>query len=87
MILLLAHPFWPDRGLAWIEALDNIDLIYLATKAKANRKAVPKRQAMAAMCLNRLCHSLPAATRLGRFHSSMDQACVSEDHREAISIE
>ena len=51
--LVLAHPAWPDHGLAWIEA-DNIDLIDLATKAKANRKAVPKRQAMAAMLYERL---------------------------------
>lgn len=40
--LVLAHPSCPDRGLAWIEAFDDIDLIDLATKAKANRKAVPK---------------------------------------------
>ena len=39
--LVLAHPSWPDHGLAWIEAFDNIDLIDLATKAKANRAAVP----------------------------------------------
>jgi hypothetical protein len=52
--LILAHPSWSDQGLAWIEAFDNIDLIDLATKAKANRKAVPKRQAMAAMLYERL---------------------------------
>ncbi|HRO25321.1 MAG TPA: hypothetical protein PLR07_13620 [Promineifilum sp.] len=52
--LVLAHPSWPDRGLAWIEAFDHIDLVDLATKAKANRAAVPKRQAMAAMLYERL---------------------------------
>jgi hypothetical protein len=52
--LVLAHPSWPDHGLAWIEAFDNIDLIDLAKKAKANRAAVPKRQAMAAMLYERL---------------------------------
>ena len=46
--LVLAYPSCPDRGLAWIEAFDNIDLIELAKMAKANRKAVPKREAMAA---------------------------------------
>lgn len=52
--LVLAHPSWPDRGLAWIEAFDHIDLVDLAAKAKANRTAVPKRQAMAAMLYERL---------------------------------
>jgi hypothetical protein len=52
--LVLAHPSWPDHGLAWIEAFDNIDLMDLAKMAKANRKAVPKREAMAAMLYERL---------------------------------
>jgi hypothetical protein len=52
--LVLAHPSWSDHGLAWIEAFDNIDLIELAKMAKANRKAVPKREAMAAMLYERL---------------------------------
>lgn len=67
MILFLAHQSWPDRGLAWIEAFDNIDLIDLATKAKANRKAVPKRQAMAAMlyeCLAPIFDPLPKPRRV-----------------------
>lgn len=52
--LVLAHPNWPDRGLAWIEAFDDINLIALAKTASANRKAVPKREAMAAMLYERL---------------------------------
>jgi hypothetical protein len=52
--IILAHPSWSDHGLAWIEAFDNIDLIDLAKKAEANRAAVPKRQAMAAMLYERL---------------------------------
>jgi len=52
--LILAHPKWPDHGLAWIEAFDNIDLLDLARKARANRKAVQKRPAMAAMLYERL---------------------------------
>lgn len=52
--LILAHPGWADRGLAWIEAFDEIDLLDLTAKAKANRKAVPARAAMAAMLYERL---------------------------------
>ncbi|EAQ35231.1 hypothetical protein NB311A_12981 [Nitrobacter sp. Nb-311A] len=52
--LVLAHASWSDHGLAWIEAFYNIDLIELAKIAKANRKAVPKREAMAAMLYERL---------------------------------
>ncbi len=52
--LILAHPKWPEHGLAWIEAFDDIDLIDLAKKASANRKAVPKREAMGAMLYERL---------------------------------
>ncbi len=52
--LILAHPGWTDRGLAWIEAFDDIDLLDLAAKAKANKKAVPARPAMAAMLYERL---------------------------------
>jgi len=52
--LVLAHPKWPDHGLAWIEAFDNIDLLDLARKAHANQKAAPRRAAMAAMLHDRL---------------------------------
>jgi hypothetical protein len=52
--LVLAHPSWSSRGLAWIEAFDDIDLIAIAKTASANRKAVPKRKAMAAMLYERL---------------------------------
>jgi len=52
--LVLAHPKWPEHGLAWIEAFDAIDLLDLTRKARANRKAAPKRAAMAAMLYERL---------------------------------
>lgn len=52
--LVLAHPSWSEHGLAWIEAFDNIDLLDLAKKAKANKKAVPARVAMATMLYERL---------------------------------
>jgi len=62
--LVLAHPSWPERGLAWIEAFDDIDLVGLAKKARANRKAVPKRAAMAAMLYERLAPAFdPPKTR------------------------
>jgi hypothetical protein len=52
--LVLAHPKWPEHGLAWIEAFDDIDLLDLAKKAKANKKAVPAKAAMATMLYERL---------------------------------
>lgn len=52
--LILAHPSWPDQGLAWIEAFDEINLREMAAKAKANRAAVPKHSAIATMLYERL---------------------------------
>jgi hypothetical protein len=52
--ILMAHPSWGDRGLAWIEAFDNINLKELAAKAKANRKACRKRAAIAALVHDKL---------------------------------
>ena len=47
--ILAAHPRWAERGVAWIEAFDNIDLLHLAAAAKENRKAVAPRAAIATM--------------------------------------
>lgn len=52
--IIRAHPTWAARGLAWLEAFDDIDLLAMATAAKANRKAVPVRQAVAAILFERL---------------------------------
>ena len=52
--ILLAHPQWGERGLAWIEAFDGIDLKELAATAKANRKAATKSAAIATMLYERL---------------------------------
>jgi hypothetical protein len=52
--ILLAHPAWGERGLAWIEAFDGISLKELAAKAKANRKAATKSDAVATMLYERL---------------------------------
>lgn len=73
--LILHHRSWSERGLAWIEAFDNIDLIALAEIASANRKAVPKREAMAAMLYERLAPLFDAPIRkrhyAGRSRSEM----------------
>jgi hypothetical protein len=55
--LLLAHPAW--FGSDWLDALDKIDLSALHESAKANRKAVQPRAAVAAVLLERLKDRLP----------------------------
>jgi len=52
--ILAAHPAWGERGLAWLEAFDDINLKEVATAAKANRKASPARAAIATMLYQRL---------------------------------
>jgi hypothetical protein len=47
--IIAAHPRSAERGFAWIEEFDNIDLLHLAAAAKANRKAVTPRAAIATM--------------------------------------
>jgi hypothetical protein len=47
--ILAAPPRWAERGVAGIEAFDNIDLLHLAAAAKENRKAVAPRAAITAM--------------------------------------
>lgn len=62
--ILLAHPQWGDRGLAWIEAFDDISLKELATIAKANRRAATKSAAIATMLYERLAPSFaPTKTK------------------------
>jgi hypothetical protein len=56
--LIRAHPTWAERGLSWVEAFDSIDLLGMARTAKVNRKAVPVRQAVAALTFDRLRQSL-----------------------------
>lgn len=55
--ILLAHPHWGERGLAWIEAFDGISLKDLAAIAKANRRAATKSAAIATMLYERLAPS------------------------------
>ncbi|WFU26324.1 hypothetical protein QA649_08980 [Bradyrhizobium sp. CB1717] len=46
--VMLAHPEWPQKGLAWLDALDSIDLGEIRAQARANRQAVPQRHGVAA---------------------------------------
>jgi hypothetical protein len=59
--LLLAHPNW--FGGDWLDALDAIDLAAVYETAKANRKAVQPRAAIAAILFERLKDRLPVTRR------------------------
>jgi len=63
--LLRTQPAWADRGLAWIEAFDDIDLNALMKQAQANRRAVPLREAICTQLFERLSTALgsPAKAR------------------------
>jgi hypothetical protein len=52
--IILAHPTWTETGLAFIEAFDAIDLSDLRSRAKANRRAVAPRKAIATMLFEHL---------------------------------
>ena len=58
---LLARPNW--FGSDWLDALDKIDLSALHESAKANRKAVQPRAAIAAILFERLRERLPVMRR------------------------
>jgi hypothetical protein len=45
--VMLAHPEWPKKGLAWLEAFDSIDLRDVRDQARRNRNAVPQRHGVA----------------------------------------
>ena len=59
--ILLAHPAW--FGSDWLGSLDTIDLYALHESAKANRKAVQPRAAIAAILFERLKDRLPVTWR------------------------
>lgn len=61
--IIAAHPAWAERGFAWIEEFDNIDLLDLAAAAKANRKAVAPRAAIATMLHSLLSPVLDSTNR------------------------
>lgn len=52
--IIRAHPSWADTGLAFLEAFDAIDLGQLRALAKANRRAVAPRKAIATMLFQHL---------------------------------
>jgi GTP:adenosylcobinamide-phosphate guanylyltransferase len=56
--ILLAHPSW--FGSAFLDAMDGIDLSRLHAQAKANRRAVQPRQALATMLYGDLSKRLNA---------------------------
>ena len=72
--LLLAHPSW--FGSDWLDALDAIDLAAVYETAKANRKAVQPRAAIAAILFERLKDRLPV-TRRALYRRSKDRASAS----------
>lgn len=54
--IILAHPKW--FGGSFLEALDCVDLATLHARAKANRRAVQPRQAIATMLYDKLSERL-----------------------------
>ncbi|HWL06741.1 MAG TPA: hypothetical protein VNQ99_17695 [Xanthobacteraceae bacterium] len=52
--LILAHPEWPDTGLAWLEAFDGISLPQIRQKAKGNRSAAQPRAAICTLINDKL---------------------------------
>jgi hypothetical protein len=52
--IVIARPDWPNRGLAYIEAFDDIDLKALRAKAKAIRIPCPSRFLLGVLLHERL---------------------------------
>lgn len=51
--LILAHPAW-TQSTAWLDAIDSADLSEMRARAKANRRAVQPRRAIAAYLFEHL---------------------------------
>jgi hypothetical protein len=51
---MLAYPAWPDTGLRWLEAFDDIDLFHLSNILRPLKKKEPARSAIAGMLVARL---------------------------------
>ena len=51
--VILAHPTWAQTT-EWLDEMDKIDLTAMREKAKANRRAVPLRRAMATLLFAKL---------------------------------
>jgi hypothetical protein len=67
--VMLARPEWPERGLAWMDAFDGIDLGDLREKAKAWHVA-PVRETMAALIAAEVERRLAAPEKVETFHHS-----------------
>lgn len=52
--LILTQRAWADRGLEWLEAFDDIDLLGLMRAAQPNRKAVQLRAGICTLLFGRL---------------------------------
>lgn len=76
--VLLAHPGWGERGLAWLEAFDDISLKELAAKAKANRRACPSRFAIATMLHSRLSPLFDPPPKVRRAYAAREVSPIGE---------
>src|SRR5262245_17743257 len=47
--VMTAKPKWPAKGLAWLEALDRVDISDILARARASRDVAPQRYAIATM--------------------------------------
>lgn len=52
--VMLARPDWPDKGSAWLEAFDQIDLCGLWEQSKSDNGAPPQRPGIEARLNDRL---------------------------------
>lgn len=64
--IAFAHPEWVEKGLAWFDAFDEIDLPMIRQRARRNLRAVPVAEAMAAMIFERLFDRFEAPIDLNR---------------------
>jgi hypothetical protein len=51
---MLAYPAWPETGLRWIEAFDDIDLMHLHKLVRPLKPKEPARSTIAGMLVERL---------------------------------
>jgi hypothetical protein len=52
--VMLAYPAWPQTGLAWIEAFDELDLMRMHDMVRPLKPQDPARSTIAGMLLHRL---------------------------------
>ncbi|QOZ67162.1 hypothetical protein [Bradyrhizobium arachidis] len=64
--VMLAHPEWPQKGLAWLEAFDSIDLGQIRAQARASRGVLPQRYGVAAGLFRELANIFAAPPKAER---------------------